>query len=269
MPNLKDFRLPDVGEGLTEADILTWTVKPGDVVEVNQIVVEVETAKAAVELPSPYAGTVAELHAAEGDTVEVGRPIITIDVDAASGASGPDGGASSLDGSAADGATIPRDAAVEEMVPSPAPPADATPGVHDMPPVIESTERQPVLVGYGPRSGAAVRRRRKAETSAPVTAAETASRSTPGAASPPEAEHRVLAKPPVRKLAKSPRRRSGHRAGYRPERHRVACRCRSGRLPGRGAGARIDGPRDPNPRSAASVSTRRRPWWRRRSPRRT
>ena len=81
MPDLKQFRLPDVGEGLTEADILTWSVAPGDTVVVNQTLVEVETAKAAVELPSPYAGVVSALHAAEGETVEVGRPIITIDVD--------------------------------------------------------------------------------------------------------------------------------------------------------------------------------------------
>ena len=81
MPDLKQFRLPDVGEGLTEADILSWTVAPGDVVVVNQTIVEVETAKAAVELPSPFAGVVHSLHAEVGETVEVGRPIITIDVD--------------------------------------------------------------------------------------------------------------------------------------------------------------------------------------------
>jgi 2-oxoisovalerate dehydrogenase E2 component (dihydrolipoyl transacylase) len=79
VPNLQQFRLPDVGEGLTEADILNWSVQVGDAVEVNQILVEIETAKAAVELPSPYAGVVAELHAQPGETVEVGRPIVTID----------------------------------------------------------------------------------------------------------------------------------------------------------------------------------------------
>ncbi len=66
---IKQFKLPDVGEGLTEADIIRWAVKPGDTVEVNQTIVEVETAKAAVELPSPYAGVVSALHVAEGDTV--------------------------------------------------------------------------------------------------------------------------------------------------------------------------------------------------------
>ena len=61
MAELKEFKLPDVGEGLTEADIVAWHVKPGDQVEVNQIIVEIETAKAIVELPSPYAGVVAGL----------------------------------------------------------------------------------------------------------------------------------------------------------------------------------------------------------------
>src|ERR1700689_2228584 len=80
MAELKEFRLPDVGEGLTEADIVAWHVKPGDQVEVNQIIVEIETAKAVVELPSPWDGTVARLLAEEGQTVDVGVPIIAIDV---------------------------------------------------------------------------------------------------------------------------------------------------------------------------------------------
>src|SRR5438132_8090586 len=80
MAELKEFRLPDVGEGLTEADIVAWHVKPGDTVEVNQVIVEIETAKAVVELPSPWDGTVARLLAEEGQTVDVGVPIIAIDV---------------------------------------------------------------------------------------------------------------------------------------------------------------------------------------------
>ena len=64
MAELKQLRLPDIGEGLTEADILRWEVKVGDTVVVNQSLVEVETAKAAVELPSPYAGVVHEIQAA-------------------------------------------------------------------------------------------------------------------------------------------------------------------------------------------------------------
>ena len=67
MSELKQFRLPDVGEGLTEADIVRWHVKPGDHVVINQIIVEIETAKAVVELPSPFEGVVAELLVPEGD----------------------------------------------------------------------------------------------------------------------------------------------------------------------------------------------------------
>jgi pyruvate dehydrogenase E2 component (dihydrolipoamide acetyltransferase) len=81
----QQFLLPDVGEGLTEAEILAWSVQPGDVVEVNQIIVEVETAKAAVELPSPYAGVVSALHAEVGELLPVGRPLITIDTGTSGG----------------------------------------------------------------------------------------------------------------------------------------------------------------------------------------
>lgn len=77
----KHFRLPDVGEGLTEAEILDWRVGPGDRVGVNDIIVEIETAKAAVELPSPYTGTVTEVLCAEGEEVAVGAPIIAIAVE--------------------------------------------------------------------------------------------------------------------------------------------------------------------------------------------
>ena len=80
MTQLAFFNLPDVGEGLTEAEIVSWKVKPGDTVAVNQVIVEIETAKSLVELPCPFAGVVAELFAAEGDTVEVGKPIISATV---------------------------------------------------------------------------------------------------------------------------------------------------------------------------------------------
>src|SRR5689334_25411088 len=92
---VKQFRLPDLGEGLTEGDILKWMVAVGDHVDVNDTIAEVETVKAAVELPSPWAGVVTALHAAEGETVPVGTPIISIDT----------GGSSTP-------------AAVEDMVPS-------------------------------------------------------------------------------------------------------------------------------------------------------
>src|SRR5947199_2556393 len=81
MPTFRDFKLPDLGEGLTEGEILKWFVAPGDVVRLNQPIVEVETAKAAVEIPSPYAGVVATLHHEAGATVDVGSPIITIETD--------------------------------------------------------------------------------------------------------------------------------------------------------------------------------------------
>src|ERR1700735_5259741 len=80
MSELKQFRLPDVGEGLTEADIVKWLVQPGDKVTVNQIIVEIETAKAIVELPCPFEGVVAGLLVAEGTTADVGTPIISVEV---------------------------------------------------------------------------------------------------------------------------------------------------------------------------------------------
>ncbi len=75
---MSEFKLPDVGEGLTEAEIVTWKIKVGDTVEINDVIVEIETAKSLVELPSPYAGTVLALMVAEGEMVPVGTPIISI-----------------------------------------------------------------------------------------------------------------------------------------------------------------------------------------------
>ncbi len=91
MSDLKEFKLPDVGEGLTEADIVRWHVHPGDKVTVNQIIVEIETAKAVVELPSPYAGVVASLLVPEGATADVGTPIISVDISGGA-ATAPPGG---------------------------------------------------------------------------------------------------------------------------------------------------------------------------------
>ncbi|AOX46002.1 dihydrolipoamide acetyltransferase family protein [Microbacterium sp. BH-3-3-3] len=137
------FVLPDVGEGLTEAEIVQWRVAPGDTVEVNDVIVEIETAKSLVELPSPFSGTVGELLAVEGATVEVGVPIITI-------------------GSA--------DAA---------PPAPAAPTTVPEP----DDAGGAVLVGYG--TGGAVSSRRRAPAERPV-----------------KASVGVVAKPPIRKLAR-------------------------------------------------------------------
>ena len=155
MPTFKQFRLPDAGEGLTEAEILKWYVKPGDMVTVNQTIVEIETAKAAVELPSPFAGAVTELLVAEGATVDVGTPILTVDVD-------PEG---------APGVPPAAQAHPEDLVP-PLPDEGAVePGLIGSP---APGGRTAVLVGYGPRSVVAKRRPRKngvpAATDQPATA---------------------------------------------------------------------------------------------------
>ncbi len=88
---MADYLLPDVGEGLTEAEIVSWRVKEGDLIEINDIVVEIETAKSLVELPSPYAGRVTALLVSEGETVEVGTAIISVgDPSAAPAAKDPE-----------------------------------------------------------------------------------------------------------------------------------------------------------------------------------
>ncbi|WP_298943484.1 dihydrolipoamide acetyltransferase family protein [uncultured Microbacterium sp.] len=142
------FRLPDVGEGLTEAEIVQWRVAPGDAVEVNDVLVEIETAKSLVELPSPFAGTVGELLAPEGETVTVGTAIITIAGDAET-----------------------TDAVVGDSQ-------------HGEKPV-EPEAGGAVLVGYGTAEAPTSRRKR------PAARAETV-----------KASVGVVAKPPVRKLAR-------------------------------------------------------------------
>src|SRR5699024_6335390 len=92
MPQHVEFRLPDVGEGLTEAGIVDWLVSVAETVTVNRNIVEIETAKSLVELPSPSAGVVTELLVASGDTVAVGTPIIRIDTGGTGGPSGQGGG---------------------------------------------------------------------------------------------------------------------------------------------------------------------------------
>jgi pyruvate dehydrogenase E2 component (dihydrolipoamide acetyltransferase) len=216
VPTFKQFRLPDAGEGLTEAEILKWYVQPGDHVTVNQALVEIETAKAAVELPSPYAGTVTELLVAEGATVDVGTPIITVDVDP----DGAPGVPAAVQGHPAAEAPATADALRDDMAPEiPRPDDDepVEPGIIGGP---APGGRTSVLVGYGPRSVAAKRRPRKGAGAAnragaeaagmpaaapepePVRAAGPAAApaTTPPPASP--AGVSVLAKPPVRKLAR-------------------------------------------------------------------
>ncbi|MGI5119793.1 dihydrolipoamide acetyltransferase family protein [Marinactinospora thermotolerans] len=171
---VQQFRLPDVGEGLTEAEILTWHVAPGDTVEVNQVICEIETAKAAVELPCPFSGTVAELLVEAGATVDVGTPIIAVDTGGAEAtqAAEPKAGA--------EAPARQEDDKTEEA----------------------GEERQPVLVGYGVKSGATRRRARRRP--GPGRSAPTAPPPPPAGANGADGQARtlVLAKPPVRKLAK-------------------------------------------------------------------
>ena len=204
MPTFKDFKLPDLGEGLTEGEILKWFVSPGDEVKLNQPIVEVETAKAAVEIPSPYAGTVTALHHGEGDTVDVGSPIITFDVDP--------GGAATDDGVAAPAQT--KVAAAADMVPQ----LPHEPGLVGGPaPKAATEEKIEVLVGSGPKSGKLTRRPRKAVAGAVVSSVQRAPQSVTGPPAVPArvsaaavsahaeqvvGEVHVLAKPPVRKLAR-------------------------------------------------------------------
>ncbi|HET6816901.1 MAG TPA: dihydrolipoamide acetyltransferase family protein [Mycobacteriales bacterium] len=196
MPTFRDFKLPDLGEGLTEGEILKWFVEPGDEVKLNQPIVEVETAKAAVEIPSPYAGVVSALHHAEGETVDVGSPIITFDVDPSGEPVEPPPPTS-----AAPGQT--RVAAAADMVPQ----VPHEPGLVGSPaPKADSEEKIEVLVGTGPKSGKLTRRPRKAAEAAPrspqparVSAAGVGARAAQVAGA---AQVHVLAKPPVRKLAR-------------------------------------------------------------------
>ncbi|NKX92926.1 2-oxo acid dehydrogenase subunit E2 [Sanguibacter hominis ATCC BAA-789] len=186
MPTFQQFLLPDAGEGLTEAEIVQWHVAVGDTVTVNQTIVEIETAKSLVELPSPYTGVVAEILAPEGTTVEVGTPIVIVDTDP--------GGAPSGDApaAAAAGTGAPVDGAPAQ--------ADAAGGA--------------VLVGYGVSEQGSHRRPRAAAPSAAASAGRATSAVATGPAvvvapsapvPAPETRAqagRVLAKPPVRKLAR-------------------------------------------------------------------
>ncbi|MBN3929235.1 2-oxo acid dehydrogenase subunit E2 [Streptomyces verrucosisporus] len=187
---IREFRMPDVGEGLTEAEILKWYVGPGDTVTDGQVVCEVETAKAAVELPIPYNGVVHELRFEEGVTVDVGTTIITVDTDPSAGPAAPAGAPAA--GEAA-----------------PAAPAPAEPEAAEE----EGAKRRPVLVGYGVGTASTKRRPRKQQQNhvrdAQVAVqADMDATTTPPAVAPTTedsvkpASGRPLAKPPVRKLAK-------------------------------------------------------------------
>jgi 2-oxoisovalerate dehydrogenase E2 component (dihydrolipoyl transacylase) len=198
--SLKQFRLPDVGEGLTEAEIVHWHVKVGDAVTQNQAIVDIETAKALVELPSPFAGVVSELLIPEGTTVEVGTPIIIIDV--APAGVPEDGVAPVIGGSVpVTESVLPAVGAVPEM----------------------AAGRTANLVGYGPRADSPVRRRQRQVPAAmssrptPSWPSVAPSVAAPSVAVPSIAAIdttvaddgvdgggvvSVLAKPPIRKLAR-------------------------------------------------------------------
>jgi 2-oxoisovalerate dehydrogenase E2 component (dihydrolipoyl transacylase) len=205
----KEFRLPDVGEGLTEADIVSWHVKPGDTVTVNQVIVDIETAKAVVELPSPFAGTVIALLVDEGQTIDVGTPIIAVDVPSETGG-------------------------------EPEPEPENTESTGEQAP----EGRQPVLVGYGVKPGSTSRRPRKRPPTRPGSYPATPSappafgspstvpgsgqagappfpdgiKLPPGIPVPrPAGRSRALAKPPVRRLARDLGIDLGELAGSGPE----------------------------------------------------
>ncbi|GAB4098494.1 dihydrolipoamide acetyltransferase family protein [Sinomonas halotolerans] len=244
------FTLPDVGEGLTEAEIVSWKVKPGDTVAINDIICEIETAKSLVELPSPYAGTVLELLAPEHQTIPVGTPIIAVGEGAAGsvpGGTAPGGSAGDVvasSGGSAGGEVPPKDAhrspdraASSASSVGMSPSGGAGSGVESPVPVMNEPgiESGP-LVGSGPKADAVKRRPRKpsptttapsapAQPQAPTSGAADeggavwrASRSghaplVGGAAAEATATaqapnavvgliSRVLAKPPVRRIAK-------------------------------------------------------------------
>ncbi|HSF26305.1 MAG TPA: dihydrolipoamide acetyltransferase family protein [Actinomycetes bacterium] len=194
MSETRQFTLPDVGEGLTEAEIVSWKVKPGDAVKVNDVIVEIETAKSLVELPCPWAGTISELLVAEGQTVEVGAPIVAVAIG--------EGASAGSAGSAASAPSEPVQAATE--IGEPKPDQAVEPGLIGGP---APGGRTSVLVGYGPRTTEAKRRPRAgAHAAAPTPTVIKQSVPAPAAPAPapaaPAAAGPVLAKPPVRKLAK-------------------------------------------------------------------
>jgi pyruvate dehydrogenase E2 component (dihydrolipoamide acetyltransferase) len=209
MADVKQFKLPDVGEGLTEADIVSWKVKPGDSVTVNQVIVEIETAKSLVELPSPFDGVVTDLLVPEGQTVDVGTPIISVDVSGEAGTGGPERQGTVPVGSTPSGTapTTRGEALAEDLVPSPSEEGAREPGIEGSP--APKIERQAVLVGYGVKLGTTTRRPRKgkagggsgagrppAEPVSPPALAGNGDSGRTGTAD------RPMAKPPVRKLAK-------------------------------------------------------------------
>jgi 2-oxoisovalerate dehydrogenase E2 component (dihydrolipoyl transacylase) len=178
--SLAMFNLPDVGEGLTEAEIVSWKVAPGDTVEVNQVICEIETAKSIVELPCPFAGTVEELLAKEGDTVGVGMPIISVQAEGSILVAGP----------------------ITTSIPIVPESSSTHQAVADVAASVASDENKPNLVGYGSSAHGGTRRKRAAAVNMPavVPAATSSMPLSPVVAASNSTD--VIAKPPIRKLAK-------------------------------------------------------------------
>ena len=232
----EQFLLPDVGEGLTEAEIVEWRVAPGDRVSVNQVLVEIETAKSLVELPSPFAGVVAELLVDAGSTVDVGTAIISVSSEAAAPAPGSPSTDASTTGGAADaraaesgsgrdtgsrGGTLTGDrvgGAFPDVGGSRTArqhDSDAThTRAHEEEPAAEEKPGA-VLVGYGLKGHVASRRSGQGRAarvpagSQETSAAASASSARPGVRPAPRPSSvpaasalPVIAKPPIRKLAK-------------------------------------------------------------------
>jgi 2-oxoisovalerate dehydrogenase E2 component (dihydrolipoyl transacylase) len=207
MSRIKEFPLPDLGEGLTEGEILKWLVQVGDTIELNQPIVEVETAKAAVEIPAKWAGRVSAIFHSEGETVEVGTAIIAIDTDPGAGPAPGSTSAPAAEptgGSAGSATTTPSAEALAAVEMAPEEGA-IEPGMIGGP---APGGRTAVLVGYGPRNTVATRRpRTTAEAPAPAaTGPQRAATPATATIAPPQQPtrpvERPLAKPPVRKLAR-------------------------------------------------------------------
>lgn len=161
----RTFLLPDLGEGLTEADLVRWLVAEGDTVAIDQPIAEVETAKSLVEVPCPWAGTVTTLHGRAGETLEVGKPLISVDTDGDAAAPTPDG--AEADGAALSYREEERAGAVPSEVVDPgareAPAGDA-----------EAEGSGNVLIGYGTSEGSGRRRRRRRRGAQPAAGADAA-----------------------------------------------------------------------------------------------
>ncbi len=198
MTMIKVFKLPDLGEGLTESEIVAWHIAPGDSVELNQHIADVETAKAVVELPSPFTGVVVELHQPPGVVVHVGEPIVSFEVEGAEPQLAAPSDTGKQDASAEPGSTGPGSTGPASDGPASTEPVE---------------EREAVLVGYGAaveRGGRPQRRARlgraRLGSAAPVAEPDEASVEPLEGVSPSRsgdsADERPRSTPPVRALAR-------------------------------------------------------------------